>query len=194
MVSASEASFNLRESLPLPRNILHTRERDAHRYTGQRTSPRTHVSSTGYQTWLLHSTKLKVSAGYLNYPADVRDTAKSGMGYRDNCHLNDLAESIFVNVGGSYWNVKASSLPMSDERVGGAIVLGAWESHVHGKGHQEKDVPLYLITATAPGIVWDEPQGAGCERERDDKTERNLRGGMSISGEPGAGAPRGVWK
>ena len=43
--------------------------------------------------------------------------------------------------------------------------------------HQEFNVPLYSLTATVPGIVWDEPQGAGCERERD----KSLN-----SGEPGA--------
>ena len=82
-----------------------------------------------------------------------------------------------MNVGGSHQNVKASSLPRSAESVGGVIVVGARESRAHSEGHQEFNVPLYSLTATVPGIVWDEPQGAGCERERD----KSLN-----SGEPGA--------
>jgi hypothetical protein len=40
-----------------------------------------------------------------------------------NRHLNYLAEFIFVNVGGSYRDAKASSLPMPDMSVGGVIVV-----------------------------------------------------------------------
>jgi hypothetical protein len=36
------------------------------------------------------------------YPIAGRDTAKSGMGYVINRHLNDLVESIIMNVGGPY--------------------------------------------------------------------------------------------
>ena len=53
-----------------------------------------------------------------------------------NRHLHYLVEFIFVNVGGSYRNVKASSLPMPDMSVGGVIVLRARESRVHGEGRQ----------------------------------------------------------
>jgi hypothetical protein len=35
--------------------------------------------------------------------------------------------------------------------------------------------------------VWDEPKGAGCERERDDKPRGNPGGERPISGEPVAG-------
>jgi hypothetical protein len=149
MVSSNKASFDLRERPPLSRNILHSCEMTAYGSTGQRMSPRISAISTGYRIRCI-STELKVSADYLTYPADIRDTAKSGIGYHENRHLRCLAESIFVNVGGSHQNVKASSLPMSDESVGGVIVLGARESRVQGEGRQEKDAPLYLVTATAP--------------------------------------------
>jgi hypothetical protein len=81
-------------------------------------------------------TKLKVSLGKPEYPSDVRDAAKSGIGCSGNRHLNYLVEFIFVNVGGSYRDAKASSLPMSDVSVGGVIVLGTRESRVHGEGRQ----------------------------------------------------------
>jgi hypothetical protein len=61
---------------------------------------------------------------------------RAGLVVKDNCHLNYLAEFIFVNVGGSYRNAKASSLPMSDMSVEGVIVLGGRESLLHGEGHQ----------------------------------------------------------
>ena len=79
--------------------------------------------SKSYRGWLLACTSPKVSTGYLNYPVGIRDTAKSRMGYVGNRHLQYLAESLSVNVGGSKQNVKGSSLPMSVMSVGGVIVL-----------------------------------------------------------------------
>jgi hypothetical protein len=35
-------------------------------------------------------TSPKAEAGDLNYPASIRDTAKSGIGWIGNRHLNDL--------------------------------------------------------------------------------------------------------
>jgi hypothetical protein len=84
--------------------------------------------------------------GKPEYPNDIWDTAKSGIGCMGNRHLNYLAEFIFMNVGGSYWDAKASSLPMSDISVGGVIVLGARESRVHGEGRQGIDTPRVDIT------------------------------------------------
>jgi hypothetical protein len=40
----------------------------------------------------------KVSAGYLNYPADTREPRRA-VGSSKTRHLNDLAESIDVNAG-----------------------------------------------------------------------------------------------
>ena len=92
--------------------------------------------STGFRDQLSCVAGPKVSLGYLNYPNDIRDTAESGMGRLGNRHLHYLVEFISVNVGGSQQNVKVSSLPMSEESVGGVIVLGARESRVHGEGRQ----------------------------------------------------------
>jgi hypothetical protein len=111
----------------------------------------------------------------------------------DNRHLNDLVESISVNVGGSYWNVKVSMSAEVRKSVGGVIVLRVWESHIHGEGHQEKGVPVYSVAAS-PMKFGRTGSTTSCEQERDDKAEGNPSSGMSISGEPGAGAPRGVWK
>jgi hypothetical protein len=140
-VSPNEASFDLRERSPLPRNILHTREMTAHEYTGQRANPKPCAIAEGYRGWVVIAPSPKVSADNLSYPADARDTAKSGKGRSGNRHLHHLAESISVNVGGSYRDVKASSLPMPDRSVGGAIVLGARESRVQGEGHQSVGIP-----------------------------------------------------
>jgi hypothetical protein len=134
-VSPNEASLDLRETCPLSRNILHTCEVMAYGYTGQQMNQRMRFSN-GCRHWLQSCTSAKVSAGHLIYPADVWDTAKSGMGRRGNRHLNYLVEFIFVNAGGSYWNANESSPQMSSMSVGGVIVVGARESRVQGEGRQ----------------------------------------------------------
>ena len=63
-------------------------------------------------------------------------------GLYDNRHLNDNAESIAMNVGGSYREL--SSPAMKRMGVGGAIVVGGWESQPQGEGRQGIDVvPVY---------------------------------------------------
>jgi hypothetical protein len=141
MVSSNKAGFDLRENLPLPRNMLHTHELGS---MGSRGSERigryVYFQPITEAVWSVF-TSLKVLADNLNYSADVRDTAKSGIGHIDNRHLNDLVESTSMNVGGSCRNVKASSLPMIGMSVGGVIVVGARESRVHGEGHQFVGIP-----------------------------------------------------
>jgi hypothetical protein len=122
MVSPNEASFDLREIDPLSRNICIAGNTQPG-YTGQRTSQKLVANTTDCQDWSVISTNPKVLTGYLNYPVNVRDTAKSGIGRPGNRHLSYLVEFIFVNVGGSYSDVKASSLPMPNRSVGGVIVL-----------------------------------------------------------------------
>jgi hypothetical protein len=178
MVSPNKARFDLRETSPLPRNMLHSRDVRTLADTGQRTNPKLVFIAEGYRGWLGSHTSPKVSTGYLPYPVDVRDTAKSGMGRMGNRHLHHLAESISVNVGGSRQDAKASSLPTPDVSVGGSIVVRGWESQPQGEGSQEKDVPWYSLAATG--------STTGRERERDDKAGGNPSGGMPISGEPDA--------
>ena len=134
MVSPNEASVDLREINPLSRNNLHSRELTAPTDTGQRTNQRLEVRANDYRDWSLLYTSPKVSAGYLIYPADVRDTAKSGTGRSGNRHLNYLVEFFSVNVGGSCWNANGSSPQMSGMSVGGSIVVGGWESQPQGEG------------------------------------------------------------
>jgi hypothetical protein len=141
MVSSTEAGFDLREMFPLPRNTLHNQEMTILSNTGQRTNPMIIETSKGYRGWLSHPTNLKVSAGNLYYPAGVRDTTKSGTGREDNRHLHYLVESISVNVGGFYPDVKASSRPMSGRGVGAAIVVRGWESQPQGEGPQSVGSP-----------------------------------------------------
>jgi hypothetical protein len=78
----------------------------------------------------------KVEISNLNYLISIRDSAKSGLGFSDNRHLNYFVESIDMNVGDSYQNVKASSQPMTGKRVGAVIVVGGWESQPQGEGRQ----------------------------------------------------------
>jgi hypothetical protein len=106
----------------------------------QRMNPAAFHVPKDYRGWSLLITNPKIEIGNLNYLISIRDPAKSGMGYRDNRHLNYFAESINMNVGGFYQNAKVSSPPMTDRSVGGVIVVGARESRVHGKGRQEVNI------------------------------------------------------
>jgi hypothetical protein len=92
----------------------------------------------GPRCWILVCSSPKGSAGYLPYPADMRDTAKSGMGCTDNRCLNSLVEFLAVNVGG--WRAEASSPPLKHASVAGAIVVGGWESQLPGEGRQRATV------------------------------------------------------
>jgi hypothetical protein len=145
MVSSNEAGFDLREKSPLPRNILHNQGMTTLSDTGQRTDSKALLHPRSHRDWIVEPTSSKVSAGHLKYPADVRNTAKSGTGHGDNRHLNYLAESISGNVGGSYQNVKVSSPPMSNRSVGAASVVRARESRVHGDRPQSVGIPTQSI-------------------------------------------------
>jgi hypothetical protein len=101
------------------------------------------VTEAGY---LAIPTK-KGLAGYLNYPADSRDTAKSGMGRIGNRRLPYFAEFISMNVGGSYRNVKESSPLRSGMSVGGLRVVGGWESQPQGEGDQGVNTPRVESTS-----------------------------------------------
>jgi len=80
MVSANQAGFNLRETDPLPRTILHSWAIDARAATGQRTRPRLLGKAKGYRGGPVMRAGTAVAAGYLTDPVAVRDTAKSGRG------------------------------------------------------------------------------------------------------------------
>ena len=163
MVSSNKAGFDLRENSPLSRNILHSCGMKDHGNTGQRTSRKVFMIPTDYRGWLFICTSPKVSTDNLIYSVDVRDSAKSGLGHCDNRHLNDLAESISMNVGGSQQNVKASSPPMLAGSVGGVIVLGARESRVQGEGGQFVGIPMQMVTECQ------HEGGSSCECRRNAK-------------------------
>ena len=186
MVSSNEADFDLRETPPLPRNILQDLGL-SQGYTGQRMSPRILPCSKGYRSWLLVSTSLKVSASHLTYLADMRDSAKSGLGHCDNRHLNYLVESIAVNVGGSCRNVKASSPPMPGESVGGVIVLGAQESCVQGEGRQGVNTFLVESRSKSDEFQTFREYLKALKSNGNDESESNFGQEMLTPGEPSAG-------
>jgi hypothetical protein len=125
---------NLREKAPRPHNILHNSWIATVSNMGLRPNPNEplfrRVTKSGQEEISLK----KVTTGHPYYPVVGRDTAKSGLGFIDNHHLNNLVESISVNVGGFYRDVKVSSPPMTDRSVGGVIVVGVRESRTHGEG------------------------------------------------------------
>jgi hypothetical protein len=90
----------------------------------------------GYRDWLFHAASPKDEANHLSYFASIRDSAESGLGRKDNRHLNYFAESILMNRGDSQQDVKESSPRMPVVRVGATIVVRARESRVHGEGLQ----------------------------------------------------------
>jgi len=61
-----------------------------------------------------------------------------GIGSIGDRHLNDFAESIAVNVGGSHREMSSPSMKYAG--VGGVIVLGGRESRPQGEGRQGIDV------------------------------------------------------
>jgi len=136
MVSPNKANFDLRETPPLSRNILHSCGIRDHGTTGQRTSQKSPRDMTGYRCRLITFTGKKVSTSNLIYLVDVRDSAKSGLGRIGNRHLNYLVESIPVNVGGPCQGAKASSPPIPNKDVGAATVVRGWESQPQGEGPQ----------------------------------------------------------
>jgi hypothetical protein len=105
------------------------------------------VRTKDYRGWLQSLTNPKVEISNLNYLISIRDSAKSGLGFTDNRHLNYFAESINMNVGGFYQDVKVSSPPMTDRSVGGAVVVRARESRVQGEGRQEVNIFLVEINS-----------------------------------------------
>ena len=147
MVSSHKAGFNLRETFPLPRNILHACEVVAHESTRQRMNPLCKGISQGITyTDCLARPISRVESGNLSYPASIRDSAKSGLGCCDNRHLLYLAESIFVNVGGSLKDAKLSSPTMPCVSVGATIVVRDWESQSQGEGSQSVGISSANVT------------------------------------------------
>jgi hypothetical protein len=130
--------------MPLSRNILHNPRVMPWGNTGQRMNPTERLSPKDYRGWLVQYTNSKVEISNLNYLISIRDSAKSGLGFGDNRHLNYLVESINMNVGDSYQNAKASSQPMAGKRVGAVIVVGGWENQPQGEGRQSVGKPAKL--------------------------------------------------
>jgi len=144
MVSASESGFYLRETSPLSHNTLSTCGVVTVGDVGQRTNLDVSRLLKGY------CVLSQIGAEHPIYPAPVRDSAKSGLGSAANRYLNYPVESICVNMGDSYQNVKVSSPPMSHRRVGGFMVLGGRESRLQGDGSQEVNISQSRNVVASP--------------------------------------------
>jgi hypothetical protein len=146
MVSPDEVGFDLRERLPLPHNILSKTDLAGQSWCG---------AACGYMYHrgcgqCIHNPKDETY--YLDYHVSARDSAESGMGHIGNHYLTYRAEYIHANVGELNRNDKVNRLPMSGLAVGAIIVLGAWESHVHGEGSQS----VRTSSAKVTGVRQDE--------------------------------------
>jgi len=134
MVSSNEAGFNLREIVPLPgeprfciAGLRTGRYPAANGLRGMLTSkgsPRPVMDHYWPKGW----SRLPDLLG------PVRDSAERGLGCMDNRHLNDLAESTFMNRRDPHAEI--SSRSMNRVGVGAAIVVGGRESRPHGEGPQ----------------------------------------------------------
>jgi hypothetical protein len=99
-------------------------------------NPTAYSCPKDYRGWLRECTNPKVEISNLNYLISIRDSAESGLGFRDNRHLNYFVESINMNVGDLQQNVNESSPQRFVVRVGAVIVVGGWESQPQGEGRQ----------------------------------------------------------
>jgi hypothetical protein len=109
--------------------------------TGQRPNPNVHICQMGYRGWIVSSSNQKDCNGLPKLPRCRSGYREERDWFRDNRHLNNLAESISVNVGGFYRDVKVSSPPMTDRSVGGVIVVRARENREQGEGRQSIGKP-----------------------------------------------------
>jgi hypothetical protein len=134
MVSKTEATYNLREIQPPPRNILSASRVGPTSTRGGEQDADISVMYRHLSIHLIQSTCSSSGGRQLGYPPPVRDTAKRRIGCSYSRHLNQLAESICVNVGGRCREV--SSQPLNDSGVGAAIVVRGWESQPLGEGPQ----------------------------------------------------------
>src|SRR3989442_811324 len=101
MVSSNEADLTYGKSSPCHVTFCKTVGKLGPRVYEAANEPKDLRVFQGLPKLVTLSYQLKVSAGYLTYPADIRDSAKSGLGHHDTRHLHYLVESISVNVGGS---------------------------------------------------------------------------------------------
>ena len=131
MVSANEADFNLRETPPLPHNILHSPAWNTGLIWGSEREPQ-HCPFCGPSEVCYRplQTKRKSEVNLVTLWPFGKPRRADGL--YANRHLNGLVEFIFVNVGGLHGEL--SSPAMKRVSVGGVIGLGARESRVHGEG------------------------------------------------------------
>jgi hypothetical protein len=130
MVSPDKLGFDLRERLPLPHNILVRMELAAHPDVGQPAG--TCTAEVVRQS--IHNPKDE--ACYLDYHVSAGDTAKSGIGRLVTSTYVAAFEYIHMNVGDLSQDVKVNRPPRPASGVGAIVVVGGWESQLHGEGWQ----------------------------------------------------------
>jgi hypothetical protein len=137
-----------------------------------------------YRGWLYEHTNPKVEISNLNYLISIRDSAESGLGFNDNRHLNYFIESINMNVGGLYRDVKVSSPPRTGISVGAVIVVGGRESLPQGEGRQR--VGSCRLTSSNSAVNVPCERKCRLQKRCSDNFRGNPEGGMSTLGEPDA--------
>jgi hypothetical protein len=137
MVNSPEAGFNLREMIPLPRNILHSWEISALADTRQRLSP------LGYRGWFPPSTSPKDETGNLIVPCLQSGYREERDGLSENRHLHDFVESICVNVGGSLVEgCRSPNEPNERRRLHSSRSAGKPHTGRRGPGKPRSSVPI----------------------------------------------------
>jgi hypothetical protein len=144
MVRTNEADFNLRETDPPSRNILHSQRPPLDTREGERTHVCIHAGVKLPRFVKPTDEPQRSQPVHLHYPVGARDTAKSGMGWEVNRHLHSLAESVCVNVGDSSQDVKTSRLSITVMKVGAVIVVSGWESQLQGEGPQSDGISAQI--------------------------------------------------
>jgi len=134
MVSTNEAHFNLREIPPLPRNILHNPAWETGLIRGGDCIQRRRIGQWMAEVRNEYVPTTKAVRGQLALPPGQSGYREERDGLTVNRRLNDLAESITMNVGGPCG--EGCSPPVKRMGVGGSIVVGGRESRLHGEGSQ----------------------------------------------------------
>jgi hypothetical protein len=101
---------------------------------GQRPHPMVVVFPKDGRDWICVCASPKDVRGQPELPSNRSGFREERIGSWISHHLRASVEYVVVNVGGP--GGEGSSPPVKRVGVGGVIVLGGWENHLHGEGRQ----------------------------------------------------------